>query len=69
MSKWFLATLRIGSFAMYYVVAYNKPDYGPVVGVLLIVLNVAAGASTVAASRFDRAASGADDPTTLNLHH
>jgi hypothetical protein len=68
MPKWFRMVAALSCPALGLVSAYVKPGRGFLVGSIVMLLSLVVGVSGIVIGLYDRRASGADDPTTLNLH-
>ena len=68
MPKWFRLAVGFSCPVLWLASSYAKPEYGFVVGSLLMLLCLAVGVGAIVLGLYDRQASGVDDPTTLNLH-
>ena len=67
MPNWFRVTVAIVSVVTISI-GYAKPALGSISVALLMLLIVAVGVSEVVIVRSDRRASGADEPTTLDMN-
>ena len=68
MPKWFRLAVAIASLVTIAMSFYARPGLAPAVVVGAILLNLLSGVGTVIIGRYDRHASGDDDPASLNLH-
>jgi hypothetical protein len=68
MPKGFRVVVALSCPLLLFISDYTEPGRGFVGGVIIALLWIAAGVSTVLVGLNDRKVSGVDDPTTLNLH-